>query len=158
MRRLAALLLLLLLPACYQVGTEVVPAARAVRVAGLTDGLYRRADGTEVMVRWNAHESRYDIGVNGGRARAEPVTDRLFLVDYVDKFHLALLVSADAEGIAVHLPAAASEARLLADYRVARKAGPVDGLAGPADAVRACLLAMASVDDLAVAERLTRVR
>lgn len=159
MRPLAALLCCLILSACWQVKDPVV--ARGARVDGLADGLYRRPDGSEIMIRWNPGEGRYDVGMNGGGARVAPLGGGLFLVDYADAVRLVLVAGIEDGAIVIHTPTREAEARLAKAHGLTLKHGPVLVLAGRPEAVRALAAdaaTLAGTPDLVVAERLVRVR
>lgn len=157
MRPALVLLSCLLLGACWQVKEPMV--TQGVRVEALADGLYRRPDGSEVMVRWNPAAGRYDIGVTGGSARMAPLGGGLWLVDYADAVRLVLVASLDKGQVVVHMPSADAEARLAEAHGVAIKPGPVRHLVGKPEAVRALAADVATLapPDLVEAERLTRV-
>lgn len=155
--RLAVLLACLLLAACYQSGGEAVTAAEATRVDGVADGLYRRADGSELMVRWNGAERAYDVGVGGGRVRAVPAGNGLWLLDYAERGHLVLLVRVAGGAIQVVLPRPEIEVRLLKAHRLTLKPGPVDQVVGTTADLRAYFADLAASGQLEPGERLVRV-
>ncbi len=155
--RFAALLACLLLTACYQANGEAVTAAEARRVDGVADGLYRRADGSELMVRWDGAERAYDIGVGGGRVRAVPAGSGLWLLDYAERGHLVLLARVVDGAIQVVLPRPGIEARLLKAHRLTLKPGPVDQVVGTTADLRAYFADLAASGQLEPGERLVRM-
>lgn len=159
MRLFILLPLCLLLAACWQVKDPVVAQGR--RVDGLADGLYRRSDGSEIMIRWNPAQGRYDVGMTGGSARAAPLGGGLWLVDYADAVRLVLVAGIRDGAIVVHAPSPDVEARLAKAHGLTLKPGPVLILGGPPQAVHALaadVAALAGSPDLAEAERLIKVR
>ncbi|ARJ64595.1 hypothetical protein WV31_02335 [Magnetospirillum sp. ME-1] len=138
MRRFAALLLLLLLPACYQVEAETVPASASVRVDGVKDGRYRRPDGVEVKVTWNAAEKLYDVATPDGptgKARAARLAPGLFLVQYVDAARLTLMAAPKGDDVVLFFATKEAEPRLLKAHGLGLKPGPINALTGPARGV-----------------------
>lgn len=138
MRRFAALLLLLFLPACYQVEGETVAASASVRVDGVKDGRYRRPDGVEVRVTWNAAEKQYDVATKDGptgKARAARLAPGLFLVQYVDAARLTLMAAPKGDDVALYFANKEVEPRLLKAHGLGLKPGPINALTGPARGV-----------------------
>jgi len=158
MRRLALLVcLLLLLPGCYQVEGEPVATAAARRVGGVRDGLYRRPDGVEVTVRWNAAQRQYDIESTvgpGGTARAAPLGGRFYLVQYQDAARLSLLAAMDGDDVVLYAPAKAAERRLATAHGLTLRAGPIPLLGGKASEVAAFFQDMATSGEFAEGGRL----
>ncbi len=138
MRRLAALLLLLLLPACYQVEGETIAASASIRVDAIKDGRYRRPDGVEVRVTWNAAEKQYDVAPPTGptgKARAARLAPGLFLVQYVDAARLTLMAAPKGDDVALFFATKEAEPRLLKAHGLSIKPGPINALTGPARGV-----------------------
>ncbi|MBI3443793.1 MAG: hypothetical protein HY055_00105 [Magnetospirillum sp.] len=138
MRRLAALLLLLLLPACYQVEGETVPTSASVKVDGFRDGLYRRPDGVDVRITWNAAEKQYDVLAKDspvGKAKAARLASGLFLVQYSDAARLTLMASLKGNDMVLMVADKAAEPRLLKAHGLGLKPGPINALTGPTQAV-----------------------
>lgn len=161
MRRLAVLLAVLLLPACYQVEGDGPPAAAAVRVEGVKDGLYRRPDGAEVVVRWNLAQRRYDVAAKAdpaqvpGNASALPIGGRLYLVRYADLAQLALLASVDGDDVVLYVPSKAAEQRLLKAHGLSLRPGPINGLTGPGSEVEPYFRDLVASGELSEGGRLT---
>ncbi|MGE5545427.1 MAG: hypothetical protein ACM33T_00905 [Solirubrobacterales bacterium] len=159
MRRALVLLCCLLLGACWQVKEPLV--TQGVRAEGLEDGIYRRDDGTEVALRWNAAEGRYDIGTTGGSARIAPLGGGLWMVDYADAVRMVLLASVENGTVAFRAPTMEAETRLAKANGLALKPGPVRCLSGSPAAMKTFAAAVAALEgtpELVVADRLTRVR
>jgi hypothetical protein len=138
MRRLASLLLLLLLPACYQVEGETVAASSSIRVDGVKDGRYRRPDGIEVRVSWNAAEKQYDVTAKdgpAGKARAARLAPGLFLVQYVDAARLTLMAAPKGDDVVLFFATKEAEARMLKAHDLGLRLGPINALTGPARGV-----------------------
>ncbi|TAN71162.1 MAG: hypothetical protein EPN20_04880 [Magnetospirillum sp.] len=138
MRRIAALLVLLLLGACYQVEGETVSASASVRVDGVRDGLYRRPDGVEVQVRWNAAERQYDVTPKdgpSGKARAARLVSGVYLVQYVDATRLTLLASVQGSDVVLFAPNKAAEQQMIKAHGLSLRPGPINALVGPAGSV-----------------------
>lgn len=160
MRRFAALLLLTLLPACYQVEGDVVPSSASIRVEGLKDGRYRRPDGVEVRVRWNEAERRYDVATADGPtgwARAMPLAQGLTLVQYVDAARLVVAASPKGDDVQLYLPAKAAEDKALKAFGLSLRPGPINALTGPAAAALPYLREMAQSGGLREGEKLVRL-
>ena len=162
MPRIAALVLLLLLAACYQVEGQTVPVAASVRVDGARDGLYRRPDGVEIAIRWNAAQRQYDVageaGTPAGTARAALLAPGLYLVQYEDTARLSLLASRQGNDLVLFAPARSAEQRLLKAHGLELRPGPIDTLAGSSVAVMAFFKDLAASGDYAEAGRLTFLR
>lgn len=138
MRRLAALLLLLLLPACYQVEGDTVAPSASIRVDGVKDGRYRRPDGVEVRVAWNAAEKQYDVATSDGptgKARATRLAPGLFLVQYVDAARLTLMAAPKGDDVVLYVAAKEVEPRMIKAHGLGLKPGPINALTGPTRAV-----------------------
>ncbi len=149
----------LLLSACWQVKEPVV--ARGVKVDGLADGLYQRSDGSEVMIRWNGGQGRYDVGMTGGAARVAPLGGGLFLVDYSDAVRLAVVARIEDGTMVIEAPTPAAEERLAMAHGLSLRHGPVRVLAGTPEAVRALaadVASLAGTGELVETDRLTRIR
>lgn len=158
MRTTLALFVLLLLSACWQVDGDTVPADAAIRAEGVKDGVYRRADGSELAVRWNAAERVYDIGGGGvGKARAMRIGEHLTLVQFTGNIRLALLATLSGDDLVMLGPAPAVERRLAAKHGVVVRPGPINHLSGPPAAVRAYIAEAATLPaaELVEAGRLT---
>ncbi len=161
MRRVAALLVLLLLGACYQVEGETVPASASVRVEGVKDGLYRRPDGVEVQVRWNAALRQYDVAAKespGGTARAARLASGVYLVQYVDAARLTLLASVEGDDVVLFAPAKAAEQRMVKAHGLSLRPGPINALTGPAVSVANFFKDLAASGEYAESGRLTLIR
>ena len=153
----SALLACLLLAACYQSGAETVTMGDSKRVAGVADGLYRRPDGSELVVRWDGAKLAYDVGVGGGVVRAAPAANGMWLLDYAERGHLVLLARVEDGAIQVMLPRPATEARLLKTHRLTLKPGPVDQVLGSTADLKAYFADLARSGEVEPGERLTRV-
>ncbi|MGE5503812.1 MAG: hypothetical protein ACM31L_05260 [Actinomycetota bacterium] len=139
-RAVLAALALLSLAACWQVDADVVPADAVTRPEGVKDGVYRRADGTELAVRWNEAERAFDIGGSAvGKARVAKAGANLYLVQFTGNMRLALLAARDGDDLALLSPAPAAQARLATRHGVSLRPGPIDQLVGSPAAVRAYL-------------------
>ena len=157
MRRLAVLLVLLLLPACYQVESETVPASASVRVEGFKDGLYRRPDGIDVRVAWNAAEKHYDVVAKDGppgTARASRLTSELFLVQYRDVARLTLMARIKGDDMVLLVPEKSAEPRLLKAHGLGLRPGPINVLTGPTPSVNAFFKDLAASGAFVESERL----
>jgi hypothetical protein len=159
MRTVLVLLALSLLSACWQVEGDSVPAEAAIRVEGVKDGIYRRNDGNELVVRWNAAERVYDIGgggVGAGKARAMRVGETLALVQFTGNLRLALLATLTGDDLVMLGPTPAVEKRLAAKHGVVLRPGPINHLSGPPSAVKAYVAEAATLPaaDLVEAGRL----
>lgn len=138
MPRLAVLIVVLLLGACYQVEGETVPVSASIRVNGVKDGLYRRPDGVEVQLRWNDAERQYDVTAKdgpGGKARAAQLASGVYLVQYTDAARLTLMASVRGDDVVLFEPDKATEQRLLRAHGLGLRPGPINSLAGPAGSV-----------------------
>lgn len=160
MRRLAALLLVLLLPACYQVDGDTVPAAASVRVEGVKDGLYRRPDGVEVRVAWNAAERQYDVTAKDGptgKARAARLTPDLFLVEYLDAARLTVMAAPQGDDVVLYVAPKETETRLLKAHGLTLKPGPINALTGKPAAIAAYFKDLAASGGMTEGGRLVRL-
>jgi len=160
MRRIAALLLLVTLTACYQVADETVPAAASVRVDGVKDGRYRRPDGVEVAIRWDAALRQYHVaamgtGGSGGTARAMRLAPGVYLVQYQDAARLTLLAVPQGDDMVLLAPAKAAEQRLIKAYGLSLRPGPINALTGPPAAMAGFFKDLAASGDLAEEGRLS---
>jgi hypothetical protein len=149
-----ALLSAATLSACYQVQGPVVD--KGVRVAGIADGTWRRADGSEIALTWDEAAAAYRVGA-GGMVRLAPAANGLYLADYQAERRIVLLLKANARELVFLLPPEAAETGLATGHGAAIKPGPIKLLNGKAQAVAATLAAMAARPDLVEAGRLTRV-
>jgi hypothetical protein len=153
MRRIAALLALLLLSACYQVESDTVTASASIRVDGVKDGRYVRPDGVEVTVRWNAAEKLYDVIAKGaepgraGTARAARVGPGIYLVQYFDAARLSVLAKVKGDDILLMVPTKDAEKRLLKAHGLTVRPGPINGLIGSAGSVTNFFKDLASSGD-----------
>lgn len=157
MRRLAALLLLLLLPACYQVEGDTVAPSASIRVDGVKDGRYRRPDGVEVRVTWNAAEKQYDVATSDGptgKARATRLAPGLFLVQYVDAARLTLMAAPKGDDVVLYVAAKEVEPRMIKAHGLGLKPGPINALTGPARAVADFFKDLAASGDFKEGEKL----
>jgi hypothetical protein len=146
MRILVAPLAVLLLSACWQVEGETVPAEAAIRAEGVKDGLYRRSDGSELAVRWNAAEKLYDIGGGGvGKARAMPAGGGLTLVQFTGNLRVALLATRKGDDLVMLAPAPEANKALTARHGVTVRPGPINHLTGTPVAVKAYLAEAAAL-------------
>ena len=142
MRRIAVLLVLLLLGACYQVDVDTVPISASIKVDGVKDGRYRRPDGVEVDVRWNAAETLYDVVAvgaekgRGGTARASRLMPGVYLVQYMDVTRLSLLAKVEGNDMVLFAPTKEAEQRILKAHGLPLRPGPINGLLGSAVGVR----------------------
>ena len=138
MPRIATLIFVLLLGACYQVEGDTVPASASIRVEGIKDGLYRRPDGVEVQLRWNAAERSYDLAAKdgpGGKARAARLASGLYLVQYSDAARLTLMAAVQGDDVVLFEPEKATEQRLLKAHGLGLRPGPINSLTGPTGSV-----------------------
>ncbi|WP_096704088.1 hypothetical protein [Magnetospirillum sp. 15-1] len=157
MRRLAALLLLLLLPACYQVEGDTVAASASIRVDGVKDGRYRRPDGVEVRVTWNAAEKQYDVATPDGptgKARAARLAPGLFLVQYVDAARLTLMAAPKGDDVVLYFATKEAEPGLLKAHGLGIRPGPINALTGPARGVADFFKDLAMSGDFKEGEKL----
>ncbi|RAU23969.1 hypothetical protein CU669_02570 [Paramagnetospirillum kuznetsovii] len=142
MRRVFALLTLLVLSACYQVDGEAVPMSSSIRVDGVKDGRYRRPDGVEVAVRWNEAEKLYDVIADGaekgrgGTARAARIAPGIFLVQYMDATRVAVLAKLDHNDLILFAPTKATEQQLLGAHGLSLRPGPINSLLGSMGGIR----------------------
>jgi len=163
MRRLTALLALLLLAACYQVDSDTVPASASLRVDGIRDGRYARPDGVEIAVRWNASEKLYDVTVKGaepgraGTAKAARVGSGIYLVQYFDAARLSVLAKVQGDDIVLMTPTKEAEARLLKAHGLSIRPGPVNSLIGSAGSVINYFKDLAASGDFTEGARVTRL-
>lgn len=164
MRRIAALLVLLSLAACYQVEAETVPASASIRVDGIKDGRYRRPDGIEVSVRWNETEKLYDVIADGaekgrgGTARAARIASGLYLVQYMDAARLSLLASVQGNDVVLFTPTKEAEPQLIKAHGLSLRPGPINGLIGSPTGVRNFFKDLAASGDYVESARLTYLR
>ncbi|MBF0327108.1 MAG: hypothetical protein HQL42_18830 [Alphaproteobacteria bacterium] len=142
------------LAACYEVQVPLVD--KGVRAAGIADGTWRRADGTDVTLAWDEAAGAYRVGA-GGMVRLAPAANGLYVADYQAERRIVLLLRANARELVFLLPPEAVEKGVAAGHGAAIKAGPIKLLNGEPRAVAATLAAMAARPDLAEAGRLTRV-
>lgn len=160
MRRLAVLLLLVLLAACYQVDGDTVPMSASARVEGVKDGRYRRPDGVEIAIRWNEAERLYDVVAQGadkgrgGTARATRVGPGLYLVQYMDATRLSLLAKPDGDAVILFGPTKEAEKRLLGAHGLSLRPGPINGLLGSAGGIRNFFKDLAASGEFAETGRL----
>ena len=160
MRRLAALLVVLLLPACYQVEGETVPPSASIRVEGFKDGLYRRPDGVEVRIAWNAAEKSYDVVARQGppgKARASRLASGLFLVQYMDAARLTLMARIKGDDMVLLVPEKSAEPRLLKAHGLGLRPGPINALTGPTQSVNNFFKDLAVSGDFVESERLAYI-
>lgn len=146
----------LLLSACYDVDGPTV--TQGVRAEAAKDGRWRRSDGSEVTLAWNAAEGAYGIGA-GGRVRLAPL-GRLWLADYQAKHNVVLLARISDEQVEFYAPSPAAEKRLAAAHGLGVLPGPVSRLPGDAAARRRYFSDLAALDgsgELQLAERLVWV-
>lgn len=161
MRRIAALLLLVLLGACYQVDGDTVPLSASIRVDGVKDGRYRRPDGVEVAVRWNEAERLYDVIADGagsgrgGTARATRIASGLYLVQYMDAARLSLLASVQGNDMVLFTPTKEAEKRLLGAHGLGLRPGPINALTGSPTGVRNFFKDLAASGEYAESGRMT---
>ena len=161
MPRIAALFFVLLLGACYQVEGDTVPATASIRVEGVRDGLYRRPDGVEVQLRWNADERQYDVTAKdgpGGKARAARLASGLYLVQYNDAARLTLMASLRGEDVVLFAPTKAAEQSLLKAHGLGLRPGPINSLTGPAGSVANFFKDLAASGDYEEAARMVPVK
>ena len=166
MRHIAILFLLTVLGACYQVEGETVPAALSVRVDGLNDGLYRRPDGVEVMIAWNAARQAYDVtaydvtgkDAPGGTARATRLVPGVFLVQYRDAASLTLLASLQGKDVVLMAPLKATEQSLIKAHGLGLRPGPINALTGPGRALTDFFKDLAASGDYTEGGRLVFLR
>lgn len=155
--RLAILpLLALLLGGCYELAAPAVP--EGVRAEAVKDGRWRRSDGSELVLRWDADARAYRVAA-GGLVRLAPV-GRMWLADYQAARDVVLLARLAPEQVLLYAPTAAAEKRLAATHRLTVKPGPVNRLSGDAADTRRFLADLAALDgsdELVVAERLVWV-
>ena len=157
MRRLAALLFLLLLGACYQVEGETVPAAASVRVDRVKDGRYRRPDGVEVAVRWNADQRQYDVATKdgpAGTARAARLAAGVYLVQYKDAASLTLLAAVQGDDVVLFAPNKPAEQEMIKAHGLSLRPGPINALVGPPRSVTNFLKDLAASGEYAEGGRM----
>ena len=160
MRRIAALLLLVLLSACYQVDGDTVPMSASIKVDGVKDGRYRRPDGVEVTLRWNEAEKLYDIMADGaekgrgGTARATRIAAGVYLVQYMDMTRLSLLAKMDGADMVLFTPTKEAEKRLLSAHSLGLRPGPINGLIGSPTGVRNFFKDLAASGDFTEGSRM----
>jgi hypothetical protein len=163
MRRIALLLALLLLSACYQVDSDTVSPSASVRVDGIRDGRYLRPDGVEVQVRWNAAEKLYDVVAKGaepgkaGTARAARVAAGVYLVQYFDAARLSVLASVKGDDIVLLAPTKEAEKRLLKAHGLGIRPGPINVLVGSPGSVVNFFKDLAASGDFAESGRMTYI-
>lgn len=149
-------LLALLLSGCYEIAAPAVP--EGVRADVVKDGRWRRSDGSELVLSWDADARAYRVAA-GGLVRLAPVGP-LWLADYQAARDVVLLARLAPEQVLLYAPTAAAEKRLTAAHHLAVKPGPVNRLAGDAADMRRFLADLAALDgsdELVVAERLVWV-
>lgn len=146
----------LALSACYQVTPGVVGAG--VAVPGWRDGVYGRADGTQVDIRWDAEQGGYRVDA-GGMVRVAALAGGLYLADYRAERSIALLARLGGDGDLVFLaPTPEVEGRGLAEQGLALRPGPVPRLDGPVEAVRRYFSALAAQGSAAELTEIARLR
>jgi hypothetical protein len=141
------------LSACYEVQEPVV--ARGVRAPGIADGVWQRADGSEVGIQWDESSGAYRISA-GGSVRLAAVGPSLYLADYQAERRIVMLVRTSENELSFTLPPPELEKNLAAASGATVRPGPIKLLGGPSQAIRAYLAAMAARPDLVEAERLHR--
>lgn len=157
--RLGPVLVLLLslgLAACYEVRGPTV--AEGVRAEAVKDGLWRRSDGSEVTLAWDAAAGAYAIGM-GGKVRLAPLGN-LWLADYQAERNIVMLAALRGDQVVFYSPTPEAETRLAAAHGLALKPGPIKRLAGePAARQRymADLAALCGTGELVEVERLSFV-
>ncbi len=150
---LMTLLLALFLGACYEVDTPLV--THGVRMEGVPDGVWRRSDGSTLVLRWSPEESAYLVGA-GGQGRALPLKGR-WLVEYDTTRHVLLIVEVAADGLHVLVPPPEMEQTLLATHGLMIKPGPIRRLMGTPQAVGSYMLTLGAWGGLRDIEHLTWV-
>lgn len=156
MRAVLLLLSVLLLGGCYEVAAPTV--TQGVRAETVKEGRWRRADGSELVLTWDAGAGAYRVAA-GGVVRLAPL-GKLWLADYQAERNLVLLARIAPEQVLLYAPSAAAEKRLAAVHHLAVRPGPVYRLAGDAAETRRFLEDLARLDgsdELIVAERLVWV-
>lgn len=158
MRPLLALLpvLAVLLSGCYETRAPVV--AQGVRAEAIKDGRWRRSDGSELVLAWNAAQSAYRVDA-GGEVRLAPV-GKLWLADYQAERNVVLLAGVGKDQVVLYEPTREAEARLMAAHGLGVRPGPVNQLSGDETELRRFLGDLAKLQgsgELREAERLTWV-
>lgn len=156
MRAVLALLpvIVLLLSGCYETRAPVL--RDGVRADAVKEGRWRRADGSEVVLRWDAAEHAYAVGA-GGKVRLARL-GRLWLADYQAERNVVLLARLAPEQVVLVAPTPEAERRLAAAHHLTVRPGPVHRLAGDDESLRRYLSDLAALDgtgELREAERLT---
>ncbi|MGE5475513.1 MAG: hypothetical protein ACM3Q1_02575 [Bacteroidales bacterium] len=150
---LLPLLLAALLGGCYEVSTPVV--SQGARAEMVKEGRWRRSDGSELVLTWDAAAHAYRVAA-GGMVRLEPV-GQLWLADYQAERNVVLLARIAPEQVLLYVPSPAAEKRLAAAHGLSVRPGPVNRLNGDAGETRRYLTDLARLDssgELVVAERL----
>lgn len=153
MRRAVLLFVALLLSGCYEVAAPTV--TQGVRAEAVKDGRWRRADGSELVLSWDAGQQAYRVA-QGGVVRLAPL-GHLWLADYQAQRNVVLLARVAPEQVLLYAPTPAAEQRLAAAHRLAVKPGPVYRLVGDGAETRRFLADLAALEgsgELEVAERL----
>ncbi|MGE5514937.1 MAG: hypothetical protein ACM31D_03860 [Bacteroidota bacterium] len=155
MRAVLLLLSALLLSGCYEVSAPTV--TQGVRAEGIKDGRWRRSDGSELVLSWDASAHAYRVAA-GGVVRLAPVGP-LWLADYQAERNVVLLARIAPEQVLLYAPTAAAEQRLAAAHGLGLRPGPVNRLSGDAAETRRYLDDLAKLDgsELKVAEQLVWV-
>lgn len=152
---LLPLLLAVLLSGCYEVAAPTV--TQGVRAELVKDGRWRRSDGSELVLTWDAGAKAYRVAA-GGMVRLAPLGP-LWLADYQAERNVVLLARIAPEQVLLYAPVPAAEKRLAAAHGLGVRPGPVNRLTGDPVETRRYLddLARLGGSELQVAERLVWV-
>lgn len=153
---LLPLLLAALLSGCYETAAPTV--TEGVRAEMVKDGRWRRSDGSELVLTWDASARAYRVA-QGGVVRLAPL-GQLWLADYQAQRNVVLVARIAPEQVLLYEPVPAAEGRLLAAHHLGLHPGPVNRLNGNAAETRRFLDDVARLDatgELKVAERLVWV-
>jgi hypothetical protein len=152
---LVPLLLAVLLSGCYEVAEPLIP--QGVRAELVKDGRWRRSDGSELVLTWDASAKAYRVAA-GGVVRLAPMGP-LWLADYQAERDVVLLARIAPEQVLLYAPVPAAEKRLMAAHGLGVRPGPVNRLIGGAVETRRYLDDLARLDgtELQVAEQLVWV-
>lgn len=143
------------LSGCYEVGEPLVAADQSRHVAGVEDGVWRRADGNEVSLTWM--DGAYRVA-SGGVVRLAALDRDMFLVDYQAEHHVAMLARLDHGQISILVPRSEVEDALLAAHGLQTRPGPIRVLRGDSRKILDYFRTLSGLDGVTAFQEVDRLR